>query len=125
MATLAKAIAAISDGAQERRVSRPMLAYRLLQAGIISKAMWSELSAHFEKEWQASQKDRAEKQRASDGGPNYYVVRRHRVGPALLGLVRRSLDEGNVSYTKAGRVLGVKPRNVQPLLYAEMTRGVR
>jgi hypothetical protein len=50
-------------------------------------------------------------------------VRRHRVGSALLGLVRRSLDDGTITYTKAGRVLGVKPRNVEPLL--SVMRGAR
>jgi hypothetical protein len=50
------------------------------------------------------------------GGPNYYIVKRHRVGDALLGLMRRAIDEGTTTYTKAGRVLGVKPTNVEPLL---------
>ena len=57
------------------------------------------------------------RKKKSDGkGPSYYVVRRHRLGHALLGLVSRSLSEGMITYTKAGQVLGVKPRNVAPLL---------
>ena len=36
----------------------------------------------------------SENQKASEIGPNYYVVKRHRVGSALLGLVRRALEEG-------------------------------
>jgi hypothetical protein len=102
-----------------------MVAYKLLRAGVINKPTWSELSAHFHKEWLAFRQRQTERQRASEGGPSYYVVRRHRVGPALLGLVRRSLDEGNITYTKASRVLGVKPRNVEPLLYSGVMRGVR
>ena len=31
-------------------------------------------------------------------------------------VVRRSLDEGTITYTKASRVLGVKARSVEPLL---------
>jgi Zn-dependent peptidase ImmA (M78 family) len=123
--TLQKVITEISDFAEARRVSRSMVAYKLLRAGLINKPMWSELSAHFQKEWLTSRQRQTAKQRASESGPSYYVVRRHRVGPALLGLVRRSLDEGNITYTKASRVLGVKPRNVEPLLYAGVRRGVR
>ena len=117
LATLQNAITKISDFAEARRVSRLMVAYKLLRAGVINKPMWSELSAHFHKEWLAFRQRQTETQRASESGPSYYVVRRHRVGPALLRLVRRSLDEGNITYTKASRVLGVKPRNVEPLLY--------
>ncbi len=120
---LDRAIAEISDFAEEHRVSRAMVSYKLLRAGIINKPMWLELSAHFHKEWLVFKQKQADKQKASENGPSYYVVRRHRVGAALLGLVRRSLDEGNITYTKASRVLGVKPRNVEPLLYSGAIRG--
>ena len=59
----------------------------------------------------------------NDDGPNYYVVRGHRLGSALVGLVHRRLDEGGLSYSKAGQVLGVKPRNVEPLLRATVAKG--
>lgn len=119
------AVKEISDFAEQRRVSRAMVSYKLLRMGLISRSMWSDLSTHFHKEWLAFKERQANKLRAAEGGPSYYVVRRHRVGQALLGLVRRSLDEGNVTYTKAGRVLGVKPRNVEPLLYSAAMRGGR
>lgn len=125
LVTLDNAISEISAFARDRRVSRSMVAYKLLRAGIINRSMWSELSAGFNREWMALKQRKADTRETSESGPNYYVVRRHRVGPALLGLVRRSLDEGNITYTKAGRVLGVKPRNVEPLLYSESGRGVR
>jgi len=123
--TLQEAITEISEFAEARRLSRPMVAYKLLRAGVINKPMWSELSAHFHTEWLAFRQRQTERQRASESGPSYYVVRRHRVGPALLGLVRRSIDEGNITYTKASRVLGVKPRNVEPLLHSGVMRGVQ
>jgi Zn-dependent peptidase ImmA (M78 family) len=122
-ATLDEATARISGFAEERRVSRAMVAYKLLRAGIVSKPMWSALSTHFHKEWVAFKQKQADRSKASESGPSYYVVRRHRMGAALLGLVRRSLDEGNITYTKASRVLGVKPRNVEPLLNAGAMRG--
>jgi hypothetical protein len=93
-----------------------MVAYKLYRTGIIGKTAWATLDARFRQEWLHYNEHQAEKAKKAEGGPNYYVVRRHRMGTALLGLVRRSLDEGTITYTKAGRVLGVKPRNVEPLL---------
>lgn len=119
------AVAVISDFAKVRNVSRAMVAYRLLRVGIINKRLWMELSEYFLEEWLEFKQRQADKQRAAESGPNYYVVRRHRVGAALLGLVRRSLHEGSITYTKASKVLGVKPRNVDPLLYAGVMRGIQ
>jgi hypothetical protein len=99
-----------------------MVSYKLLRADMIPPLLWSELNARFRKEWLQFKQHQAEKQKALESGPNYYVVRRHRVGPALLGLVRRSLDDGVITYTKASRVLGVKPRNVEPLLAVQGVR---
>jgi Zn-dependent peptidase ImmA (M78 family) len=123
--TFKTAVEEISAFAEQRRVSRAMVSYKLLRTGFIDRPMWSELSAHFHEQWLAFKERQANKLRAAEGGPSYYVVRRHRVGQALLGLVRRSLDEGNITYTKASRVLGVKPRNVEPLLYSGAMRGRR
>jgi Zn-dependent peptidase ImmA (M78 family) len=106
----------IGPFAEAHRVSRAMVAYKLYRTGIIGKSAWATLEEHFRQEWLHYKQRQTEKAKQAEGGPNYYVVRRHRMGSALLGLVRRSLDEGTITYTKAGRVLGVKPRNVEPLL---------
>lgn len=113
----------ISAFATERRLSRSMVAYKLLRNDFINWRQWSSLTAHFADQWAKQKQREAEENKELEGGPSYYVVRRHRVGKALLGLVRRSLDDGTITYTKAGRVLGVKPRSVEPLL-ANM-RGAR
>jgi hypothetical protein len=99
-----------------------MIAYKLFRAGLIRRSQWVALDRQFRQEWEAHKEREAEKNKQAEGGPNYYVVRRHRVGAALLGLVRRSLDEGTTTYTKASRVLGVKPRSVEPLLSPRGTR---
>jgi Zn-dependent peptidase ImmA (M78 family) len=106
----------ISTFAEAHHASRPMVAYKLYRTGMIGKTMWAALDQHFREEWQAYKQREAERTKRVEGGPNYYVVRRHRIGDALLGLVRRSLDEGTITYTKASRVLGVRPRNVESLL---------
>jgi Zn-dependent peptidase ImmA (M78 family) len=102
--------------AEAHRVSRAMVVYKLYRTGKIPKTTWAELDRHFREEWRAYKQREADKNKKKEGGPNYYIVRRHRMGTALLGLVRRSLDEGTITYTKASRVLGVKPRNVELLL---------
>jgi Zn-dependent peptidase ImmA (M78 family) len=123
--TLEAAAHAISEFAAARRVSRSMAAYKLFRAAKITRPMWTELTEQFRQAWLKRKQQQSEKQKAAEGGPNYYVVKRHRVGDALLGLMRRALDEGTTTYTKAGRVLGVKPTNVEPLLASGPNRGSR
>ncbi len=106
----------IGPFAQARCVSRAMVAYKLYRTGMIDKTTWAALDQRFKDEYLQSKQRDAEKNREAEGGPNYYIVRRHRVGQGLLGLVRRSLDEGTITYTKASTVLGVKARSVEPLL---------
>ena len=106
----------ISGFAEARRVSRSMVAYRLVRTGIIPSQVWKRLTEAFSEQWVQRKQQETEKRSDAEGGPNYYVVRRHRVGRALLGLVRRSLDDGTITYTRAARILGVKARNVEPLL---------
>lgn len=106
----------ISIFGEERNISRSMVAYKLYRSEIISKAKWHKVKDQFYEEWQKSRDRSPRKKGKSKDGPSYYVVRRHRLGPALLRLVSRALSEGIITYTKAGKVLGVKPRNVAPLL---------
>ena len=60
--------------------------------------------------------DRRERNRDREGGPNYYIVRRHRVGEALLGLTRRMWAGHSRSPSKAAKLLGVKPSNVYSMI---------
>jgi Zn-dependent peptidase ImmA (M78 family) len=120
--TAVKDITAFAD---QWRVSRSMVAFKLYRTGKINHALWSRLGKKFHDDFLAFKQKESEKKKASDTGPDYYVVRRHRIGTALLGLVRRALDDGNLTYTKASRVLGVKPGNVEPLLATGANRGLR
>src|SRR5215468_5016980 len=105
----------IGEFAEERNVSRSMVAYSLLRAGLLSDKTWRTLTGQFKSQWLRS-RDAKRERRKERAGPSYYVVRRHRLGPALLHFVSRSMSEGALSPTKAGQVLGVKPRSVTPLL---------
>ena len=112
LATTAQRIGAF---AQERHLSNSMVAYSLLRAGFITEDSWRALANQFRAQWRRSREAQRESQRDGDG-PSYYVVRRHRLGSALLHFVSRSMAAGALTPTKAGQVLGVKPRSVAPLL---------
>lgn len=110
-------IASISKHADRWRVSRQMVAYGLYKAGQLSLDAWKALSAEIHGRWIAER--RREKEIAKikkTTGPNYYVVRRHRLGSAMLDFARRSMDAGTLSPARAAKALGVKPRSVYPLL---------
>lgn len=112
---LATAAQRISAFAAERHVSNSMVAYSLARAGFLTDESWRALAGQFATQWRKSRD--AKRERQKDGsGPNYYVVRRHRLGSALLHFVSRSMAEGALTPTKASQVLGVKPRSVAPLL---------
>jgi Zn-dependent peptidase ImmA (M78 family) len=125
-APLAEVIVAVSTFANARKISRAMVAYKLLRANAISEPTWRQIVDHLRQEWLAS---RIEQERKGDGGesggPSYYFVKRHRLGNALLDIIRRSLGEGIITPTKAAQVLGVKPRNVDPLLHGTLSEGGR
>jgi len=106
----------IAEFAIVRNISRAMVTYKLFRSGIIVAGRWRELTARFQQEWLQSKSQNNNKDGGSQGGPSYYTIRRHRLGPSLLGLVNRSLQDGLISPTRAGQVLGVKARSVGPLL---------
>jgi len=110
-------IVLIAQRADRWRVSRQMVAYGLYKAGRLSHAAWKALSAEIHGRWimeRSRAKEIANIKKTS--GPTYYVLRRHRLGPAMLDFARRSMDAGTLSPAKAAKALGVKPRSVYPLL---------
>lgn len=89
--------------ANARKVSRKMVAYNMLRERLIDAVLYRRLAARFDE-------DRLEfPRKQAAGAPDYYVVRRHRVGQGLLNLVNRMVAGGALTTTKAGKVLGVKP----------------
>jgi Zn-dependent peptidase ImmA (M78 family)/transcriptional regulator with XRE-family HTH domain len=105
----------ITTFARVRRVSRSLVAYRLYRNGQITELQWSRLTRLFRQQWLNLRDRERETSRKEGGGPNYYVVRRHRLGK-ILPTTGRLLRSGAITTTKAGRVLGVKPGNVGVLL---------
>jgi Zn-dependent peptidase ImmA (M78 family)/transcriptional regulator with XRE-family HTH domain len=101
----------IAPFASARNISRRMVAYKLLRANIIDAARYEEVCRRLHDDWLAA-KAKASDAAGDRGGPSYYVVRRHRLGPAMLHLARRSIDAGALTPTKAAQLLGVKPVSV-------------
>lgn len=118
--TLEELAVRMSRFADQRNISRAMVAYRVFRAGSITESTWQQLRDRFYSEWIAQQEREAVRQKAREGGPSYYVVKRHRLGKALLKVADRSMREGLLTYTKAAKLLGVKARNVGPLLSSEV-----
>jgi Zn-dependent peptidase ImmA (M78 family) len=107
---------AVATVASDWNVSEPAVTYRFARNGWIDARMASTLFQQFAARWRR-EKERIKKARTPDeSGPSYYVVRRHRLGPALLGLVRRALQGETLSHTKAAKILGVSSASVAPLL---------
>lgn len=119
--SLGESVSAIGEFADERHVSRAMVAYQLLREGKITASRYRELDDHFYGAWLKSKEKKREKD--DEGrGPNRYVVLRHRLGPALVSFARQYLESGTLSPTKASSLLGVKPSAVRTFLHPDGAR---
>lgn len=95
----------IDEFASARNVSRSMVAYKLHRLNHLSAAAWRQLSRYFRERWLEAQDRRREEGREGSGGPDYYVVRRHRLGSSLVEVTARLMMAGALTTSKAGRVL--------------------
>lgn len=107
---------AITAFAEEMKISRAMVAYQLFRLNRIQETTWRTFSERFKQEWLTARNAQRESARNADGGPNWYVVRRHRIGAALIDLVKRGVDGGTVTPVRAAKILGVKPMTVYNLI---------
>lgn len=118
-ATLAEQISLL---ARRWKVSRTMIALRLFTNQAISATEWQGLRALFRQQWLAGKEKQRARAREREGGPNYYVIRRQRLGDGLLSTTTRLLASGALSTSKAARLLAVKPTSVGSLLGIEGVR---
>lgn len=101
----------ISQFADEHNLSRRMIAYRAYRNGALDRNIYDRLASDFRRQWFATRKRR----QGQGGGPDYYIMQRHRIGDPLISLTNRMMSAGALSTTKAAKVLGVKPQRVQAL----------
>jgi Zn-dependent peptidase ImmA (M78 family) len=100
--------------AETWNVSEGVVTYRFFSEGRIVGDVAGSLFRMFAERWRAEKTKRKEKD--GESGPSYYVVRRHRLGNALLGVVRRAIQEETITHTRAAKILGVSPSSVDRLL---------
>jgi Zn-dependent peptidase ImmA (M78 family) len=115
----------ISTFASKRNLSGSMVAYKLYLMGIIDLYMWQQCSTRFHALWLAARAKRREREREKEGGPSYYIVRRKRLGRALINIVLRMMQSGALTTSRAGVILGVNPKFVHGLADTQGTGGRR
>ena len=106
----------ISEFAHSRNLSSSMVAYKLYLLGKIDRASWIQLNREYRELWLEAREEKRKIGREKEGGPSYYVIRRHRLGENLISLVHQMVLGGTLTTIKAGKVLGVSPKNVQNLI---------
>ena len=103
----------IRDFAEECKLSRSMVAYRAFKEGVVSQNTYHEL---LDKMHSHGLEGNTKKSKSGSGGPSYYTLQRRNLGSGLIELIKRMMDDGALSTTRAGKVLGVKPKNVRNLV---------
>jgi len=104
----------ISNYAKAQKLSSSHIAYRLYCRGDIDQPLWENLSEYYRNKWLENRQTVQEKNKQNEGGPSYYVVKRHKLG-ALVKLVQRLTYSGALTTTKAGMLLEVRPLKVHRL----------
>lgn len=106
--------AKISDYAFLHKLSSTHIAYRLYKRGDINKSLWNSLREFYYNKWLENRETSRYKNKHKDGGPNYYVLQKYKLG-TLAGLVQRLTFSGALTTTKAGMLLDIKPLKVHRL----------
>lgn len=86
---------------------------KLLTQNAISAEMYNALSTHFIERWN---EERQRQKKLSDRGPSYYVLKRMRIGSALIEASTRLMRSGELTTTQAATVLGVRAIKLGNLL---------
>ncbi|MBK7982521.1 MAG: ImmA/IrrE family metallo-endopeptidase [Candidatus Competibacteraceae bacterium] len=109
------AINAIDSFASNWKVSSRLVAFRLFRRKAIDQQQFNELSKIFYERWSAQREKQKAKDRSGNGGPSYYVLKRNRLGAALIDTSERLLRSGELSTTRVATVLGVRALKIEKL----------
>ncbi|MFN3973358.1 MAG: ImmA/IrrE family metallo-endopeptidase [Gemmobacter sp.] len=118
LATAADVMQVTEALCREWHISKAMAAYRLWRERKTDAETYGDVVRILGEQWQRQRDSEKAKNRDSESGPNYYIVRRHRLGDALLRFVGHGLRADVVTHTTAAKILGVRPGAVEPLLSA-------
>lgn len=108
----------ISGYAFAKKLSSTHIAYRCYKSGSIGELVWQKLRDFYHNKWVEKQKKERDKNKQKEGGPDYYVIKNYKLG-SLVELVQRLTYAGNLTTTKAGMLLDIKPLKVHRLFQTE------
>lgn len=108
----------ISEYAFSKKLSSTHIAYRLYKSGNINEPVWHQLRDFYHNKWIEKQERERDKNKQGEGGPDYYVIKNYKLG-SLVELVQRLTYAGNLTTTKAGMLLDIKPLKVHRLFQTE------
>lgn len=112
----AEAVTAFVDRvARAQHVSPAMVLFRLGRKGSVDAQTWRDVAAILRGRWNPGAATGA-RDEDTGSGPDFYTVRRSRVGKLALDIVARALGRGNLTYSRAGQALGVRPGMVEGML---------
>ncbi len=110
------ALSLTQDIARLWNVSQGVVTYRFWENGRINDQVATAMFRVLADRWRGERNRVRQTRDPEETGPGYYVVRRSRLGTALLDTVRRALRSDVLTHTKAARILGVAPTAVDQLL---------
>ncbi len=120
MSTLNKStneiVSFVSNFAEKRNLSNSMVSYRMYCCNMIEKDLWLFLNKEFYTKWKNKKSEKKEKSKGKQGGPSYYVLKKHQIGTPLIRVVKRMMAEGALSTTKAAKILDVNARNIENVI---------
>ena len=108
----------ISKFANDRNLSRTMVAYNFYLSDRLSQETFRQLSAGYRQQWMEERARDRERVGEREIRINPDVTRRYQLGTSLLNLVRRMRSAGEFTTVKAAMVMGVRPGRVESLLSA-------
>ena len=89
---------------QARNVSQALVTYRLARKQWVNAAVAGEIFRQLAERWR-NKHERSRDTQSAAGGPYYYVVKRSRLGKALLHVVRRGLQGDVPTHLRAAKIL--------------------
>lgn len=105
----------INSFARDRNISSTMVAYKLLLHNNINPSTWEKLRDDFYSLWLYNKIERKKKFTSKKSGPSYLTLRNYSLGKHLISFVNQMMRGGDLSTSKASKVLGVSPTNLQKL----------
>ncbi len=111
----------IENAADRMNLSHSMISYNLWLDGHVDYETWQRLRLRSAQQWAAHVESERKRNKQRTGGPDYYKLRRHQLGNALVDLTRYAVSTNVLTPSKAAVVLGVAPTSVYSMLFPELS----